>query len=537
MILKMKSRTCNNSFSNIKSRKCSVERINNLSYRIQSLQDDINKIQNIKKNIKVNKNKNSKIQFEKDIFDEINDTDVKDNLKDKSSINKTFIKNPASKENKKKVKYLTKNHSKKEIINSKFEINKEKIIFKRINFRKNKINGKRNFFLKINSNLNKAETLKIYKKNNNVSKIPNKSYNFIKENNLISTERLNINSKNSTKKENFEENKNSSDKNTLSNNGIELNNLKKRIRIILEQKNELNKKLLMIKNKNKNLENKIKKEQNKNNNIIENIILLNKKYLLFKNQKKSKNLENNLYNLNNKSDIKDILFNIIDIKFEYENNILYEKFIEHLNKLLLNKTLSNTKNSCNNIINKIKRLLHLKTKLQNLEEKYTNKKIDKAEYYNYFTSLLTELNLKSFKQLKEYIRNLFIKNIQENKRMKEILNGLINDNEFNLMNKKEQTPKMKYIHNAFLLNKNRKNENNKNIPSNHTNIIKEFRNNRENSFNSHGICYNSFAKVNKKRNKNFFRREANNNILIKFNSMRNDNDINLLKEEEFKNMK
>ena len=505
MILKMKSRTCNNSFSNIKSRKCSVERINNLSYRIQSLQDDINKIQNIKKNIKVNKNNNSKIQFEKDIFDEINDSDVKDNLKDKSSINKTFIKNPASKENKKKVKYLTKNHSKKEIINSKFEINKEKIIFKRINFRKNKINGKRNFFLKINSNLNKAETLKIYKKNNNVSKIPNKSYNFIKENNLISTERLNINSKNSTKKENFEENKNSSDKNTLSNNGIELNNLKKRIRIILEQKNELNKKLL--------------------------------KYLLFKNEKKSKNLENNLYNLNNKSDIKDILFNIIDIKFEYENNILYEKFIEHLNKLLLNKTLSNTKNSCNNIINKIKRLLHLKTKLQNLEEKYTNKKIDKAEYYNYFTSLLTELNLKSFKQLKEYIRNLFIKNIQENKRMKEILNGLINDNEFNLMNKKEQTPKMKYIHNAFLLNKNRKNENNKNIPSNHTNIIKEFRNNRENSFNSHGICYNSFAKVNKKRNKNFFRREANNNILIKFNSMRNDNDINLLKEEENQNMK
>ena len=66
-MIKTKSRTCNNSLSNIKSRKCSVKRINNLSYRIQSLQDDINRIENIKKKIKVNNN-NTKMQSEKNLI-------------------------------------------------------------------------------------------------------------------------------------------------------------------------------------------------------------------------------------------------------------------------------------------------------------------------------------------------------------------------------------------------------------------------------------------------------------------------------------
>ena len=125
--------------------------------------------------------------------------------------------------------------------------------------------------------------------------------------------------------------------------------------------------------------------------------------------------------------------------------------------------------------------------------------------------------------------------------MKEILNGLINNNNFNLPNKKEQTPKIKYINNAFLLNKKGRNESNrnKNRQNNHTNIIKDFRNKRKNSFNSHGICYNSYVKINKRRNfnnehmnKKFFRSEINrNNNLIKFNSMNIENDIHLFKEE------
>ena len=524
-MIKTKSRTCNNSLSNIKSRKFSVKRINNLSYRIQSLQDDINRIENIKKKIKVNNN-NTKMQSEKNLLINMNDSDIKDNSKD---INKTFVKNPSSlKEQKKTIKYLKKNHSQKE--NNKLEINKENIIFKR------KISDRRNIFLRINSNNKKPEKLKIFKKDisennyhNNISKIPKKQYNYIKINNLLSADRLNINS-NLKKSKKFEENKNSSKKNILSTNEVELNHLKKRIKIIIEQRNELNQKLLIIKNKNKKLENIIEKEQN--NNIIENLIVLNKEYLDFK---------NNYNYYNNKLDIKDILFNIMDIKFDYENNILYEKFIQQLNKLLIKKPILNINNTGNNIINKINRLLYLKNKLQNLEEKYNNKKIDNTEYYNYFTSLITKLKLKSFEQLKEYIKDLFIKNIQENKKMKEILNGLINNNNFNLPNKKEQTPKIKYINNAFLLNKKGRNESNrsKNRQNNHTNIIKDFRNKRKNSFNSHGICYNSYVKINKRRNfnnehmnKKFFRSEINrNNNLIKFNSMNIDNDIHLLKEE------
>ena len=44
MIRKMKNRTFNNSLTNIKDSKNSMKRIHNLSNRIQSLQNDIDKI-------------------------------------------------------------------------------------------------------------------------------------------------------------------------------------------------------------------------------------------------------------------------------------------------------------------------------------------------------------------------------------------------------------------------------------------------------------------------------------------------------------
>ena len=555
MIRKMKNRTFNNSLTNIKDSKSSMKRIHNLSNRIQSLQNDIDKIQNSKKK---NKNKNNiKIESEKNYSMIMNESSIKENEKNDFSINKTFIKNPYFfKENQKLIKYRSSNNSQIKN-NSKNEINQDNFIYKKIKSKKYNhiINGKRDILLNINSNLNKKNKRKemsikhISEKNNsNTTKknqIKSRGNNFGKSNHFLSVDKINTNL-NLKKQEKSEENKKEQEQNTLLDIEYELRSLKKRMKFIMNQREELNQKLLLIRNKNKNLENSIISEQNKNNNIIKNLIMLNEEYLTSKNQNSNEfeDFEESINYHNDKTAMKDILFNIMDMKIEYEKNILYDKFIEGLKELLSNIQIFNISNSDNNISNKINRLLHLKNKLQNYEEKFSIKKADNDKYYIYFTSLLNEMNLKSFEELKEYIINIFIKNIKENKRMKEITSALISDNDSPLSYKKDQSPKRKYIINAFNLNKKGKNSYYRNINKSN-NLNNGFRNKRKNSFNFQGFCYNSFLNINNKRNfynskidKKYFRSGVNNisnKDFIKLNYFNNDNDIHLLKDEEEKN--
>ena len=555
MIRKMKNRTFNNSLTNIKDSKSSMKRIHNLSNRIQSLQNDIDKIQNSKKK---NKNKNNiKIESEKNYSMIENESNIEENEKNNFSINKTFIKNPYFfKENQKLIKYRSSNNSQIKK-NSKNEINQDNFIYKKIKSKKYNhiINGKRDIFLNINSNLNKKDKRKeisikyISEKNNsNTTKknqIKSRGNNFGKSNHFLSVDKINTNL-NLKKQEKLEENKKEQEQNTLLDIEYELRSLKKRMKFIMNQREELNQKLILIRNKNKNLENSIISEQNKDNNIIKNLIMLNEEYLTSKNQNTNEfdDFEESINYHNDKTAMKDILFNIMDMKIEYEKNILYDKFIEGLKELLSNIQIFNISNSDNNISNKINRLLHLKNKLKNYEEKFSIKKADNDKYYIYFTSLLNEMNLKSFEELKEYIINIFIKNIKENKRMKEITSALISDNDSPLSYKKDQSPKRKYIINAFNLNKKGKNSYYRNINKSN-NLNNGFRNKRKNSFNFQGFCYNSFLNINNKRNfynskidKKYFRSGVNNisnKDFIKLNYFNNDNDIHLLKDEEEKN--
>jgi hypothetical protein len=558
MIRKMKSRTFNNSLTNIKDSKNSMKRIHNLSNRIQSLQNDIDMIQNSKKK---NKNRNIiKIESEKNYSMIMNDSNIKENEKNNFSINKTFVKNPYFfKENLKHIKYRTSNNS--QIKNNPTnDINHENFIYKKIKSKNYNqiIHGKRDIFLNINSNLNKNEKRKEIsiknipkKKNSNIiskSQIKSRSNNFSKFNHFLSVDKINTNL-NLKKQEKFEENKKQQEQeqNTLLDIEYELRSLKKRMKFIMNQREELNSKLLLIKNKNKKLESNIISEQNKNNNIIKNLIMLNDEYFINKNQNELDDYEDNTNYQNTKIAMKDILFNIMDMKIEYEKNILYDKFIEGLKELLSNIQIFNISNSDNNISNKINRLLHLKNKLQNYEEKYSIKKADNDKYYIYFTSLLNEMNLKSFEELKEYIINIFIKNIKENKRMKEITSALISENESLLSDKKAVSPKRKYIINALNLNKKEKNAyyKNRNKGNKNMNLNSGFRNNRKNSYSFQGFCYNSFLNINNKRNlyntkidKKYFRsgvNNINNKEMIKLNYFNNDNDIQSLKDEEEKN--
>ena len=558
MIRKMKSRTFNNSLTNIKDSKNSMKRIHNLSNRIQSLQNDIDMIQNSKKK---NKDRNIiKMESEKNYSMIMNDSNIKENEKNNFSINKTFVKNPYFfKENLKHIKYRTSNNSQIKN-NSTNGINQENFIYKKIKSKNYNqiIHGKRDIFLNINSNLNKNEKREEIsiknipkKKNSNIiskSQIKSRSNNFSKFNHFLSLDKINTNL-NLKKQEKFEENKKQQDQeqNTLLDIEYELRSLKKRMKFIMNQREELNSKLLLIKNKNKKLESNIISEQNKNNNIIKNLIILNDEYFINKNQNELDDYEDNTNYQNTKIAMKDILFNIMDMKIEYEKNILYDKFIEGLKELLSNIQIFNISNSDNNISNKINRLLHLKNKLQNYEEKYSIKKADNDKYYIYFTSLLNEMNLKSFEELKEYIINIFIKNIKENKRMKEITSALISENESLLSDKKAVSPKRKYIINALNLNKKEKNAyyKNRNKGNKNMNLNSGFRNKRKNSYSFQGFCYNSFLNINNKRNlyntkidKKYFRsgvNNINNKEMIQLNYFNNDNDIHSLKDEEEKN--
>ena len=568
----MKNRTCNNSQTNIKDSSCSIKRINNLSNRIRNLENDIEKIKNSKKK---NTNSNHNIEIEKNYSMIVNDSSIKKNLKDAFKINKTIVKNPYFfRVNKKHIKYRTQNNSQK-----KNKANKDRInIYKRINSKNYTqiSHDKKDIFLSASSNINKKEKdirqriiqdsnynndIKYFHKTSHMTK-GNSTYNTsnnnineiqlqIKKNkrlqHYLSADKLDTNSNLNTK--NKKEEKKVNDNYDTLDIEFEIRNLKKRKKFLMKLRNETEEKLLVIKNKNTKLKENIIKQENYKANIINNLMRLNKEYLSYKNQNESDEVEEESEYNNTQTIKKDIIFNIMDMKIEYEKNVLLDEFIKGLNELLGNISLLNNFNSTdNNIANKINRLLHLKNKLEYFEEKYSTNKLDNDKYYIYFSSLLNKLNLNNFEELKEYIINIFIKNIKENKRMKEITNALISENI--LLDKNEPNKsKIKYINNKNILNRNSKKGNYYYDNYKYKTAIKNdnnlFRNKRNNSSHFHGMCYNSFLEPNNKRYirlNNINKKNTEYGIFInnnefnnKYQPYYNENDIYFLKGEEEKN--
>ena len=568
----MKNRTCNNSLTNIKESSCSLKRINNLSNRIRNLENDIEKIKNSKKK---NTYTNNNIEIEKNYSMIANDSGLKKNLKDAFKINKTIVKNPYFfRVNKKHIKYRTQNNSINKNKTSKDKIN----IYKKIQSKNYTqiIHDKKNIFLSAGSNTNKNEKdirqkliqdlnysndIKYVRKNSYMTK-GNNSYNLNNNNNEIqipnkknsrmphylSADKINSNSNLNLNTKNKNEDKKHNENYDILDMEFEIRNLKKRKKFLMKHRSETEEKLRTIKNKNTKIKESIIKQQNCNTNIINKLMLLNKEYLSYKNQTESDDAEEEI-DYNNKNIIKkDTIFNLMDMKIEYEKNILYDEFIEGLNELLGNiSILNNINNTDNNIANKINRLLHLKNKLEYFEEKYSSKKQDNNKYYIYFSSLLNKLNLKDFEELKEYIINIFIKNIKENKRMKEITNALINESILPDKNEKTRS-RVKYINNKNMSIKSEKTGNydyiNDKYTTSNKHIKNVFRNKRNNSSKFHGMCYNSFLEPNNKRKfcnikmnkKNTeYGRFNSNEFNNKYRQFYNENDIYFLRNEEEKN--
>jgi hypothetical protein len=202
---------------------------------------------------------------------------------------------------------------------------------------------------------------------------------------------------------------------------FEIRLLKKKINILKKENKEIKEKLNKIKNINENMENNL---TGNGNNLLNDIILLNKQYMSY-----NREYEFNNKNINDKLYFENIILNIMDLKYIYDNDLLINEFIDGVNKLLNISLLSqnNEKSNLNNLVEKINQLIDLKNNLYNNINKYEYLLKENNKYYIYFTSLLNNLNLKNIFELDKFIKNAYIKNIKENDHMKKITDTLFNE--------------------------------------------------------------------------------------------------------------
>ncbi len=134
------------------------------------------------------------------------------------------------------------------------------------------------------------------------------------------------------------------------------------------------------------------------------------------------NNENEVENKDNNNILfENIALNIMDIKYFYENNKMIDSFIEGVNKLLKIQLLyQNNDYDNHNIFEKINELIDIKNNLENNINKYKYLLKENHKYYIYFISLLHKLNLNNIKELSDFIKQIYIKNINENNHMKKL---------------------------------------------------------------------------------------------------------------------
>ena len=514
MIGKMKSMTTNNSINNIKE-KYSKKRLNNISNRIRSLEKDINKLKN-KETINNRKSIDNNLSI---VFDKNNNTMISDESKSKPKnkyniSQKSFVKNYLFyNDNKQGIKFNTNNNSYSNK-NHKKDYSKNQI-YKKINNYNNLIHEKKNILLNMKSQFQKRthtkdsfkelakmslcknfEQNKNLYKNNYINGDNNNLYNIKIQSgfqssdkihrhhhHVISMDKLNTNYDNSENMKKYKDdtyiNKNDKDNDNNNNNmnindmgklefEFELRHLKKKRNLLKKTNSEIITKLEEIKNKNIKMKNKILQEQKHNENIINNIILLNKNYSMNNNPNGLESFES-ISNRSNSEEIpfKNIILNVMDIKFEYENNILFNNFIEGINELL-NISFLNNSNFNESILNKVNELIKIKNNLNQSNDKYKYLIEENNKYLLYFNNLIKVLNIQNFDELENFIQNTFVKNIKENERMKKIKNALITEStpDKNKIKKEKENIKRKisnqYINNLSqtILNNNNTNNNN-----------------------------------------------------------------------------
>jgi len=429
MIKKMKFMNLNNSLTDEKD---SNKRLNYISNRIKNLEKDIFEIKN--KENKTSMRYQKKFPQNKYI-NTINESKLKSKYKFTNS-SKDFNKTTCIINENKSSSPLSKERKEKQF---------QKRFFKRMSNYNDIIHEKKNILLNINSQLNQR-----FQRNNNYGKntlynmkIKSSSYNrkirnFFSfdethsKNNDIENTNYNINLNDNSHDE-IENDYNNNNGNLYKKNNLEkleyefeIRRLKRKYDLLKKENIKIKENIDNIQNENSNLEKIIFKNDDQQK-ILNNLILLNKQYILYSSPNGSESEFNNK-NGNDNYSIDNLILNIMDIKYYYENNLLMNEFIEGINKLLGILPLSNNGNDDDgNLIKKINELIDIKNNLDNNNNKYKYFLEKNNNYYFYYTNLLSNLNLKNFTELEEFIKNLYIKNLKDSDHMQKIQNTLMSD--------------------------------------------------------------------------------------------------------------
>ena len=433
----------------VNDEKDSKKRIHYISNRIKKLEKDISEIKK-KENKSSLLNQNSKIIDNKYVMT-IDESKLKSKMKFIfTNSQKDLIKNNLTFNGNKNNNSLTKNNNKKYFL--------RKILRKPSNC-SNIIPEKKNAILNLNSQLNKRFQRNNFLKNDNQifnSKIKPSSDNNIRKirpffsfdesykSNIINDKIKNDNKKNMNiykvnNKEKLEYE-------------FEIRRLKRELNQLKEENNKIKEKLDNIKNINKDIMQSNIFLNESQNNILNELMILSRQNILYNNSSNEQEGEYADQNSNYNFPLENLMLNIMDIKYYYENSLLVTQFFEGVNKMLNKIPLYNReiKSNNTNLLKKINELIDIKNNLDNTNNKYKYLLEENNKYYNYFSSLLNNLNLKNFLELEEFIKNLYLKNLKEDDQMEKIKDTLINETNSTKHNKEK---KINYFSSNHVINR------------------------------------------------------------------------------------
>ena len=216
---------------------------------------------------------------------------------------------------------------------------------------------------------------------------------------------------------------------------LEIRYLKNKLEKLKNKNISLYQKLGYILEQNRNIENKTIKEQNKRKEIICSLIEIN----------------NNIFNKSEfgyKSSFKNLLFNLMDLKYKYENSFLKNDFLSNIDTLFSltnifneNKSLTDT----NNIFNVIQKLIQFKSNYIDNIKKYKILQIANQKYYNYIIMLLKKLNLNDLNSLHDYLVLIKSSNDEEIRKINRMKNVLYADENNSIKRKKKFNSSVDYL--------------------------------------------------------------------------------------------
>jgi len=216
---------------------------------------------------------------------------------------------------------------------------------------------------------------------------------------------------------------------------LEIRHLKNKLEKLKNKNISLNQKLGYIIEQNHIIENKTIKEQNKRKEIICSLIEIN----------------NNIFNKNeyeNESSFKNLIYNLMDLKYKYENAFLKNDFLSNIDTLFSLTNIFNedkSLKSSNNIFNVIQKLIQFKSNYIDNIKKYKILQISNQKYYNYILMLLKKLNLNDLNSLYDYLVLIKSSNDEEIKKINRMKNVLYADENNSIKRQKKINSSVDYL--------------------------------------------------------------------------------------------